>query len=531
MFRQPIVDLGAALGRPLRVLIVEDSKDDVVLLLRALRAGGFEPSYQVVETSAAMRDDLELHEWDLITSDHAMPQFSGASALALARILRPDVPFVIVSGEIDLDVAVSLIKGGAEDYVQKSQLPRLPQVIERVLQAAAGRRQQQSSELALQVSEARYRRLFETAQDGILIVDADSGQIEDVNPFLSGLVGYSREEYLDKKLWEIGPFKDNEASKSAFLELQKKGYIRFEDIPLRTSAGGHVDVEFVSNVYMVGTKRVIQCNIRDITERRRAEAEVRMLTADLEERVVRRTAQVEILNKELETFNYSVSHDLQAPLRRIAGFIKALVEDCAVKLDSEGQRLIGDIQRSSDHMTRLIEALLKLSSFSSTELHWTRTNLSSIAHMIAGQLQEADAGRKVEFVIAENIVVAGDPDLLRVIMENLLGNAWKFTSHRESGRIEFGVSPKGGEAAVLFVRDNGAGFDMEYAGKLFGAFQRLHAENEFPGTGIGLASVRRIVHGHGGHIWAESEVGKGTTFYFVLEAVTKHRAASAGAVG
>jgi PAS domain S-box-containing protein len=530
MFRQPIVNLGAALGRPLRVLIVEDSKDDAVLLLRALRAGGFEPSYQVVETSAAMRDVLELHEWDLITSDHAMPQFSGAAALALARVLRPDVPFVIVSGEFDLDVAVSLIKGGAEDYVQKSQLPRLPQVIERVLQAAEGRRQQQSSELALQVSEVRYRRLFETAQDGILIVDADTGQIEDVNPFLTHLVGYSREQYLDKKLWEIGPFKDSEASKSAFLELQDKGYIRFEDIPLHTSAGGHVDVEFVSNVYMVGAKRVIQCNVRDITERRRAESEVRKLNSELEQRVAQRTAQVDVLNKELETFNYSVSHDLRAPLRRIAGFTRALMEDFGVQLDSGGQRLVHDIQASTEHMDRLIKALLKLASFCTGDLHWTQSNLSSIARAVAAQLQESDPTRKVEFVIADNIVVKGDPDLLRVIMENLLGNAWKFTSHRESGRIEFGLSPQADGPAAIFVRDNGAGFDMEYADKLFGAFQRLHAEHEFPGTGIGLASVRRIVRCHGGRIWAESEVGKGTTFYFMLEAAAKHRAASMGAL-
>src|SRR5487761_39804 len=359
---EPIINLGQNVTQPLRLLIVDDSKSDAELLLRTLHTGGFEAAYEVVDSSAAMRAALERQEWDVITSDHAMPQFSGPAALALAQELRPGVPFIIVSGEIDLNLAVSLIKWGAQDYVQKAELAKLVPVMKRVLHDAEARRKQESGEQALQVSETRYRRLFETAQDGILIVDADTGQIDDVNPFLMDLVGFSRKEYLGKKLWEIGAFKDSEASKSAFLELQSKGYIRYENIPLHTCCGGSVDVEFVSNVYVVDHKRVIQCNIRDITERRQAEAEVIKLNAELEQRVQVRTAQVEALNKELGTFNYSVSHDLRAPLRRIAGFVKALEEDCAGKLDSEGRRLIQNILASTQHMTSLIEALLKLAS-------------------------------------------------------------------------------------------------------------------------------------------------------------------------
>ncbi|MGH9397803.1 MAG: response regulator [Terriglobia bacterium] len=256
--RQPLQNA----SQPLRLLIVDDSKSDAGLLLRALRAEGFEAAYQVVDSAAAMRAALKRQEWDVITSDHAMPQFSGPDALAPALELRPNVPFIIVSGEIDLNLAVSLIKGGAQDYVQKAELARLVPVIERVLHDGELRRKQQSVERALQVSETRYRRLFETAQDGILIVDADTGQIDDVNPFLMDLVGFSRKEYLGKKLWEIGAFKDSEASKAAFFELQAKGYIRYENIPLHTCAGNSVDVEFVSNVYVVDHKRVIQCNIR-----------------------------------------------------------------------------------------------------------------------------------------------------------------------------------------------------------------------------------------------------------------------------
>jgi PAS domain S-box-containing protein len=267
---QASVKAGEKVERPLRVLIVEDHKSDVFLLLSTLRAGGFDVTYEVVATEAAMRAALD-HPWDLITSDHSMPQFSGPAALALALELRPDVPFVIVSGEIDINLAVSLIQGGAQDYVQKSELVRLVPVVRRVLRERAFRNDKLLADQALIASEVQYRRLFESAQDGILIVDAQTGQIRDVNPYMLDLLGFSREEYLGKKLWEVSAFRDSEASKSAFLELQQRGYIRYDNIPLRAKNGNSIEVEFVSNVYDAGHQRVIQCNIRDITERRRGE--------------------------------------------------------------------------------------------------------------------------------------------------------------------------------------------------------------------------------------------------------------------
>jgi PAS domain S-box-containing protein len=507
------------MDQPLRVLIVEDAKSDITLLLLALREGGFEVTYETVVTQAAMRAALQHHQWDLITSDYGMPQFNGRAALALTLEVSPDVPFIIVSGEIDINVAVALMQAGARDYVQKAELVRLVPVVRRVLLDREARNDKVLADQALIASEAQYRRLFESAQDGILIVDAGSGQIQDVNPFLLDLLGYSREEYLGKKLWEVAAFQDSEASKSAFLELQQKGYIRYDNIPLHCKTGNNVEVEFVSNIYDVGLKKVIQCNIRDITDRKHAEEVIQQLNTDLERRVDLRTAQVGALNKELETFNYSVAHDLQAPLRRVSGFVSALERACGDELTPDAKELIVEIHASTEHMTSLIHALLKLASLGRSELKCEEIDLSSLARIVATELQQDDPSRRVEFIIPDGIVASGDPAMLRIVMENLMGNAWKFTSLVDLARIELGVTCAAGKPAEYFVRDNGAGFDMQYANRLFGAFQRLHLDNEFPGTGIGLASVQRIIHRHGGRIWAESSVGQGTTFYFDLDGV------------
>jgi PAS domain S-box-containing protein len=514
-----IPDSQQIIERPLRVLIVEDVKSDVALLLLALHRGGFEVTHELVATQATMRTALLHKDWDVVISDHGLPQFSGPAALHLSLELRPDVPFIIVSGEIDLNLSVALIKAGALDYVQKTELARLVPVVERALLDREARNDKALADQALVASEAQYRRLFETAQDGILIVDAETGQIRDVNPFLLDLLGFSREEYLGKKLWEVAAFKDSEASKSAFLELQQRGYIRYDNIPLHAKTGNSVDVEFVSNIYEVGPKKVIQCNIRDITERRKAEAEIHKLNTNLERRVRLRTAQVEILNKELETFNYSVSHDLRAPLRRISGFVGALDNECRDKLSAKGKELLLEIHASTEHMASLIQALLKLASLGNTNLELQDVDLSVLAHTVVAELQQGDPLRKVEVIIPDGIVVSADAALLRVVMENLIGNAWKFTSRTDFARIEVGLTYPADKPVEYFVRDNGAGFDMQYADRLFGAFQRLHLAEEYPGTGIGLASVQRVINRHGGQIWAESSVGQGATFHFDLDGV------------
>jgi PAS domain S-box-containing protein len=603
-------------------------------------------------------------------------------------------------------------------------------------------------------SELRYRRLFETAQDGILILNAQNGEITDANPFLSNMLGYSQQELLGKKLWEIGFFKDTAASRQAFQILQDKGYVRYEDLPLETKAGLPMEVEFVSNVYPIDGEKIIQCNIRDITDRKRVErnlektrlrmanilnsisdgffaldrdftityfnpaaemllgrkssevlghsifeeafreargsifeekyrqvlkdkkpyffetyfgikpyenwydvraypsedgvvvffqvtterkkvelalreseerfremfeshqsimlliepesgriidsnpaasefygyerevlnkmniADINQLPAievakerqkalnkqmkqflfphrlasgevrtvevnsspikvnnriilfsiirdvtvrenalkeikKLNESLVQRTSEIESINNELEAFSYSVSHDLKAPLRSISGFSNALLEDYNEKLDEQGMQYLNKIQESSDLMAKLIDDLLMLSRVTSAEANFGEINLSQIAQEVIAELQMADPKPKMAIVIAPNITVSGDRNLLKIALGNLLGNAWKFTSKVPDPRIEMGVFEQNGKL-TYFVRDNGAGFDMTYADKLFKPFQRLHMTSDFPGTGIGLSIAQRIIRRHGGKIWAESKVGEGATFYFTL---------------
>jgi PAS domain S-box-containing protein len=375
-------------------------------------------------------------------------------------------------------------------------------------------------ERALKASEERYRTLVETISYGVQESDLD-GKIIFSNKAHSKMHVYEEGELLGKLVWDMA------------INDEQRDYLRqyyfsvIEDHPPptpfytqdKTKAGEIIDVQVDWNYRYdeMGNQTGFVSIITDITQRKQVEQELKQYQNHLEAMVAGRTAELEDVNKELESFSYSVSHDLYAPLRYINGFSQALLEDYANHIDDVGKDYLQRIHNSAQDMKRQIDALLTLSKVTRGVINRKVVDLSAIAYTVVSKYQDYDAQRKVDINIEPGITGWGDARLLEILLDNLIGNAWKYTNNTDNAHIDFGVIEKDGKT-IYHVRDNGVGFDMKHADRLFGAFQRLHKDSEFEGAGIGLATVARIIRCHGGQVWADAKIDKGATFYFTLGA-------------
>jgi len=363
------------------------------------------------------------------------------------------------------------------------------------------------AEQALRASEERFGILAVTANDAILSADSH-GNITYFNPGAERIFGYTTEEVSGRPLTTLMPerFADaHRAGLARYLATREARVIgRTVELAGRRKDGTEFPLELSLAAWNQGAEVAFTAIIRDITSRKEGEERLRSYAT-----------QLEAANKELEAFSYSVSHDLRAPLRSLDGFSQALLEDYHDRLDDTGRDFLQRVRAASQRMGTLIDDLLSLSRVTRGDLQVEKVDLSALATALAAELQRSDPQRDVRFAIAPDLVARGDPGLMRLVLQNLLGNAWKFTGKRSPAHVEVGSMAHDGRRA-FFVQDDGAGFDMAYAAKLFGAFQRLHASDEFPGSGIGLATVQRIIHRHGGQVWAEGTPGRGATFYFTL---------------
>ena len=380
------------------------------------------------------------------------------------------------------------------------------------------------SRVVMRESEIRYRRLFEAARDGILIMDPDTRKITDANPFMSELLGYPHDELLGKELWEIGLLKDEKVSREAFRELQKNHFIRYDDLPLQAKTGKHHEVEFVSNLYDEDGHTVIQCNIRDITERKGAEEallnaknEVGRHAARLEQMITERTGQLRETISELEEFSYSVSHDMRAPLRAMQSYGQYLVDEYGSKLDEQGVNYLHQIMRSAVRLDRLIQDVLSYTRILHSPMPMEPVDLDRLVRDIIEIYPNGQPIKPQVQIRGRLPKVVGNEALLTQCVSNLLSNGTKFVSSGTTPRLEISAEVREKSMIRVWFKDNGIGIAPENHERIFRLLERIHPATDYEGTGIGLTIVRKAIERMGAQVGFESELGQGSNFWIQLK--------------
>lgn len=546
-----------SLAGPMKILAVDDSATYLEELTSTLRGEG----YDVIPARSGEEalEMLAVQPVDCILLDRLMPGLGGTETCRCikASSATRDVPLIMLTAMEDRGAMIEGLSTGADDYVLKSsedevlkarvraQLRRKQiedesrrirlQLLRKELEATEARAAKELAETRAQLveqleqknraleaaaeearsAEEKFRTLAQTASDAILAAD-EHGIIRYANPAADRLFGYVAAELLGQPLTCLMPERLHHLHEEGWRRYLAGGEARVVgkgvvDLTGRRQDGTEFPLELSIGESRVGSERRFTAIIRDITLRHEMEHRIHSLNLDLK----RRATDLDAANKELEAFSYSVSHDLRAPLRSVDGFSAVLLSEHGAALDADARSLLERMRHATQRMSQMIDDLLMLARVARTELRREPVDLSALVQEILQNLRLQEPDRTVHVALAPGLTARGDPGLLRIALENLLGNAWKYSGRRPQAEIEFGVNDENSES-VYFVRDNGAGFDMEYVQKLFNPFQRLHTSNEFPGTGIGLATVQRIIHKHGGRIWAKAMVDQGAAFFFTL---------------
>ncbi|HWF19471.1 MAG TPA: ATP-binding protein [Verrucomicrobiae bacterium] len=485
---------------------------------KALRSEGLKLSLKLASSPRAFTDALQKEPPDLVIFDLLTPKFSALKAVQLAHAVQPHLPFILLASPRDKTKISRELRQKMTDLVSKGRAADLAAAVRRALREMHGQKQRARAEAASRHSEELLRLLIEQVTDyAIYVLDAE-GRVASWNVGAERMTGYSFEEAMGRPLNHCFNRVEIKEGKPA-RELQTalaKGRAQSEGWCRRKNGTTYYAQWTITAIRDASGKPAGFLKVaRDVTERQQHADAVAKMNADLEQRVRERTAQLEDANQELEAFSYSVSHDLRAPLRHIDGFIEILQENVAAKLDAESREHLQTIAQAARQMGKLIDALLAFSRLARTRVNKRKLNLDVLLGDVLAHVKNETQGRKIQWEVDKLPIVEADPILLKQALLNLVSNAVKYTRTRPRARIEIGTTVNRREH-IIFIRDNGVGFDMQHIDKLFGAFQRLHRANEFEGTGVGLANVRRIIHRHGGRTWAEGAVNKGATFYLSL---------------